>query len=51
MAMMVCVAAFAGDTLPGPGETLDISNLLVQLESKAQFSEQGMNLSQAKVTN
>ncbi len=51
MAMMVCVAAFAGDTLPGPGETLDISNLLAQLESKAQFSLQGMNLSQAKVTN
>ncbi len=51
MAMMVCVASFAGDTLPGPGDTLDISNLLAQLESKAQFSEQGMNLSQAKVTN
>lgn len=51
LAMMICVSAFAGDTLPGPGNSLDIGPLLAKINSKADFGGEGIELSVAKVLN
>lgn len=51
MAMMVCVAAFAGDTLPGPGQTLDVSGLLAKIQKQTSFKQQAIQLNTATVKN
>lgn len=51
MAMMVCVSAFAGDTLPGLGETLDVSKIISKIQTKAKFGDKGMQITTATVTN
>jgi hypothetical protein len=38
MAMMVCVAAFHGDTLPGPGSKVDMTAKLQKLSDAAKIS-------------
>lgn len=51
LAMMVCVSAFAGDTLPGPGNILDVMPIINKVQEKAKFRSQGMDLEVATIKN